>query len=64
MELTQQVAAAFAAICGMDKAVVEMAKAAQAAATDPDQADKATIDILTAYQDLHTESLRLIAECV
>lgn len=52
---------AFAAICGMDKAVVEMAKAAQAAATDPDKGDEAAIDILTAYQDLHTETLRIVA---
>ncbi len=52
---------AFAAIGGMDKAVVEMAKAAQAAATDPDKGDEAAIDILTAYQDLHTETLRIVA---
>lgn len=52
---------AFAALSGMDKAVVEMAKAAQAAATDPDKADEAAIDILTAYQDLHTETLRIVA---
>lgn len=52
---------AFAALSGMDKAVVEMAKAVQAAATDPDKGDEAAIDILTAYQDLHTETLRIVA---
>ncbi len=56
-----RLAAAFAAIGGMDKAVVEMAKAVQAAATDPDKGDEAAIDILTAYQDLHTETLRIVA---
>lgn len=58
---TDRIAAAFAAIGGMDKAVVEMAKAAAAATTDQDKAVEAAIDILTAYQDLHTEALRIVA---
>jgi hypothetical protein len=58
---TERIANALAAIGGMDKAVVEMAKAAAAATTDQDKADEAAIDILTAYQDLHTEALRIVA---
>ena len=61
--MTKETANAFAALNCMDKAVVEVVTAITTAYTDPDQADKAAIDILTAYQDLHTESLRLIAEC-
>lgn len=57
----ERLAAAFEAIGGMDRAVVEMAKAAAAATTDPDKGDEAAIDILTAYQDLHTETLRIVA---
>lgn len=53
---------AFAALSGMDKAVVEMAKAAAALYPDPDRAHDAVDCILDAYYDIHTESLRIIAE--